>query len=72
MSKRDYQLFDQTLNYTRMYFQYEYKAGTREMVYRYVCTKAGDVPPLYISAALKIMKKNTEIIFDKRVWWKLR
>lgn len=69
---RDYQLFDQVLNYTRMYFQYEYKAGTREMVYRYVCSKCGDVPPLYVSAALKIMKKSTEITFEKRVWWRLR
>lgn len=69
MSK-DWVLFDSVLSHTRMYFTMEYKAGTREMIYRYVVSKVkGDVPPLMVSAALKILKDNGAISFDKRVWW---
>lgn len=65
----DWDLFDRVLMYTRQYFIAEYHGGTREMVYRYVCSKAGDVPPKMVSAALKIMSKETKIIYEKKVWW---
>ena len=69
MSK--YQQFDQVLSYARMYFAMVYHAGTREMIYRYVCSKIGDVEPLLVSAALKVLKDNNAISFDKRVWWSI-
>jgi hypothetical protein len=70
MSK-DYALFNQVLSYVRMYFAMEYHAGTREMVYRFVCSKMGDVPPLMVSAALQTMRESNAISFDKRVWWSI-
>lgn len=71
MAKLNYQLFEEILDHTRAYFVLEYHAGTREMVYRYVCSKLGDVPPPMVSAALKVLKDRNTIIFDKRVWWYL-
>jgi hypothetical protein len=65
----DWKKFDQVLMHTRGYFVLQYRAGTREMVYRYVVSKIGDVPPVLVSAALKIMKKEASIIYDKKVWW---
>lgn len=68
----DWQLFDAVLMHTRGYFVNQYHAGTRAMIYEYVVKKAGrDVPPIMVSAALKILKDNTTIIFDRRVWWYL-
>lgn len=75
MSKRDWQLFDSVLMWTRAFFAVSrpedmHAAGTREMVYRYVVKKVGqDVPHSYVSAALKILKDGSEIIFENRVWW---
>lgn len=68
----DWVQFEKILMYTRQYFAMEYHAGTREMIYRYVVGKMGtDVSPMLVSAALKILKKETVILFDKKVWWYL-
>jgi hypothetical protein len=69
MTNIDWAKFDQVLIHTRAYFVLEYHAGTREMIYRFVVGKMGDVPPLMVSAALKILKKETVILYDKKVWW---
>jgi len=68
MSK-DFALFEQVLAHTRAYFILEYHAGKREMIYRYVVSKIGDVPPLMVSAALRVLKERAAIIHEKRVWW---
>ena len=65
----DTELFSQVLRHTRAYFELEYEAGTREMIYRYVCKKMSDVPPKMISAALVVLRDDAKIIFEKRVWW---
>lgn len=65
----DWAKFDLILSHTRAYFVLEYHAGTREMVYRFVTSKMGDVPPLMVSAALQILKQDKAIIYDKKVWW---
>jgi hypothetical protein len=69
--KKDYKQFDLVLSYVRMYFAMEYHAGTREMVYRFVCSKMGDVPYLMISAALRVLKDNGAILHEKRCWWSI-
>jgi hypothetical protein len=69
MSKPNFEFFENVLSHTRGFFVLEYHAGTREMIYRYVCAKVGDVPPLMISAALKILRDRGAITFDKKVWW---
>lgn len=66
------QMFDQVLSHTRAYFVLEYHGGTREMIYRFVVKRMGDVPPKFVSAALKIMSIETKIIYEKKVWWFLR
>lgn len=68
---RDWEKFDNVLSHVRGYFALEYRAGTREMIYRYVTSKMGDVPPVMVSASLKILKDKGAIVFDKRVWWSL-
>jgi len=62
-------LLDQVIMHTRGYFVWEYHAGTREMIYRYVCSKLGDISPTMISAALRILRKSNVIIYEKKVWW---
>lgn len=68
--------FDSVLSHARAFFVLGRPddmeaAGTREMVARYVRKKMGgvDVPDLMISAALKRLKDDNAILFDKRVWW---
>jgi hypothetical protein len=68
------QQFDEVVMTTRAYFILTFPdgmraAGTREMIFRYVCSKCGHVPPVMISAALKILKDRGAIVFENRVWW---
>jgi hypothetical protein len=57
---------------TRQYFTFEYHAGTRYMVERYIWRKTGEnVAPAMISAALKILKEDRAISMDHRVWFKI-
>lgn len=65
----DWNRFESVLKHTRAYFILEYHGGTREMVYRYVCRKMGDVPLNHVGAALKILKKDGAITYEKKVWW---
>jgi hypothetical protein len=65
----DWKLFDSVVMHVREYFVFEYHAGTREMIYRYVTSKIGDVDPIVVSAALKILRESNVIVYDKRVWW---
>jgi hypothetical protein len=65
----DWDRFDLVVGHARAYFVTQYHAGTREMVYRYVASKMGDIPPLHVSAALKILREKGAIIYDKKVWW---
>lgn len=70
------QLLDQAVLHTRAYFVLAFPdgmraAGTREMVYRYVTMKMGDVDRIILSAALTILKKSNAIIFERGVWWYL-
>jgi hypothetical protein len=67
--KHDWDKFDSIVMHVRGYFVNEYYAGTREMVYRYVASKMGDVEPFMVSAALKVLRESGSIIYDKRVWW---
>lgn len=61
---------DTILMLTRQYFIMEYHAGTRYMIERYIFNKTGEnVDPIMISAALKILKDNTAISCDHRVWF---
>jgi hypothetical protein len=69
MAKRDWERFDTVVMHARGYFVHEYHAGTREMIYRYIAGKMGDVEPFMVSAALKILRESGAIIYDKRVWW---
>jgi len=69
ISKEKVQFFDQVVSHTRGYFIWEYRAGTREMIYRYVCSKLGEVSPIMISAALKVLRESNAIIYEKKVWW---
>jgi len=63
--------FQEILTHVRGYFVFEYHGGTREMIYRYVARKMGDVPPQLISAALRILRDNRAITYEKKVWWYL-
>jgi hypothetical protein len=65
----DRAFFDKVVDMVRLYFSREYHAGTREMIHRYVCRKMGYVPPKMISAALKILKLDGSILWEKHVWW---
>lgn len=70
MAERDWERFEIVLSHVRSYFVTQYHAGTREMVYRFVVNKMQtDVPPLLVSAALRVLKDRGTILFDKRVWW---
>lgn len=62
---------DNAIMTVRQYFTLEYHAGTREMVYRYVAQKMGDVNYNIVSVALRVLRDNGEIIYEKRVWWRL-
>ena len=74
MNKRErMEKLDQVILLVRQYFAFEYKAGTRFMIERYIFRKTGQsVPPAMISAALQILKGNTEISMDGRVWWAIK
>lgn len=61
--------FSTIVNLTRQYFVMEYHAGTREMIARYICSKIGDVSNVEVSAALRILKEDAVIVYEKRVWW---
>lgn len=61
--------FQIVLSHVRGYFVNQYHSGTRAMVCRYVNKKMGDVPPMMVSAALKTLKKDGAIVYDKKVWW---
>ena len=69
MNPETFRLFEQVLANTRKYFVCEYYAGTREMIFRYVCKQLGDVPPAMVSAALRVLRDSNAIIYDKKVWW---
>ena len=71
MARMDWDRFDLVVGHVRGYFALEYHAGTREMVYRYVATKMGDIPVLHVSAALKILREKGAISYDKKVWWSI-
>lgn len=67
----DRKSFDQIISHTRAFFVFSTypHGGTREMIYRYVCQKMGDIPPVAVSAALRILRDRGAITFDKKVWW---
>lgn len=62
--------FQRVIDGVREYFIFcNVNAGTRYMIATFIWKKGIDATPIEISAALQILKKNTEITFEKNVWF---